>query len=121
MVEVLNQSATHRSDFNLSGASPLTYNEIVQLAANALEQEARLLYLPVSLVIRILQFTERLGLKLPIKAEQIQRLNEDKAFDHQEASRVFDFSPIAFSRGIEQEVNLYRTGADGLSVTSHLR
>jgi uncharacterized protein YbjT (DUF2867 family) len=121
VVEVLDQSATHRRAFNLSGASPLTYNEVVQLAANALGREARLLHLPASLVIRILQFTERLGLKLPIKAEQIQRLNEDKAFDHQEASRVFGFTPISFSRGIEQEVGLYRTGADGLSVTSHLR
>ena len=58
---------------------------------------------------------------LPIKSEQIERLNEDKAFDHQEAFRVFGFSPIAFSWGIEQEVNLYRTETDGLSVTHQLR
>lgn len=121
LVEVLEQSGTHRRAFNLSGASPLTYNEVVKLVAAALGREVSLLHLPASLLVHTLQFAERLGLKLPIKAEQIKRLNEDKSFEHQEASRVFGFSPIAFSRGIEQEVNLYRTGADGLLVTSLLR
>ena len=120
VVEVLNQPASHHRAFNISGASPLTYNKIVQIAARALGKEARLLHLPAALFIRILQFTEWLGLKLPIKAEQIQRLNEDKAFDHQEAAEVFGFSPIAFPQGIKQEVSLYRVGADGLSLADPL-
>ena len=118
VVEVLDQTASYGRAFNISGAAPLTYNEVVQVAAGALGKQARLLHLPAALFIRILQFTERFGLKLPIKAEQIQRLNEHKAFDHQDAAEVFGFSPISFSQGIQQEVNLYRDGADGLSLSA---
>ena len=121
VVEVLDQSATHHHALNISGASPLTCNEVVPLAVGALGKVARLPHLSAALAIPILQLMGRLGLKLLIKSEQIQRLNEDKSSDRQKASRVFGFSPIAFSRGIEQEVNLYGTGADRLSVTSHSR
>ena len=120
VVEVLDQTASYGRAFNISGAAPLTYNEVVQVAAGALGKQARLLHLPAALFIRILQFTERFGLKLPIKAEQIQRLNEHKAFDHQDAAEVFGFSPISFSHGIQQEVNLYRDRADGLSLADPL-
>jgi len=120
VVEVLDQIASYGRAFNISGAAPLTYNEVVQVAAGALGKQARLLHLPAALFIRILQFTERFGLKLPIKAEQIQRLNEHKAFDHKDAAEVFGFSPISFSHGIQQEVELYRDGADGLSLADPL-
>lgn len=120
MVEVPNQPASHHRVFNISGASPLTYVEVVHIAAREPRKESRLLHLSAPLFIGILQFTDWLGMKLPIKAEQIQRLNEDKAFDHQEAAEVFAFSPIAFPQGIKQEVSLYRVGADGLSPSDPL-
>jgi hypothetical protein len=56
-----------------------------------------------------------LGIRLPIKAEQILRLNENKAFSHAEAAATFGYTPMAFDQGIQQEVALFRAGGDGLS------
>ena len=58
---------------------------------------------------------EWLGVTLPIKAEQIRRLNEDKAFSHSEAQDAFGYAPILFKDGISKEVALYRSGRYGLS------
>ena len=44
------------------------------------------------------------------------RLNEDKAFSHADAADAFGYSPIAFEKGIRQEVALLRSGGDGLNI-----
>ena len=63
-----------------------------------------------------LQAVERLGFTFPIKAEQVLRLNEEKAFSHAEAAQVFGYAPMAFEQGIRQEVALFRSGGEGLSI-----
>ena len=46
--------------------------------------------MPASIIIAMLRIVEAKGLKLPVKAEQVQRLNEDKDFLPEEAARDFD-------------------------------
>ena len=53
---------------------------------------------------------------MPIKAEQLLRLNEDKAFSHAEAADTFGYSPIAFEQGIRQGIALLRSGGNGLCI-----
>ena len=89
--------------------------EVVRVTAQALGRRIRRLHIPTEPVVILLDFTERLGVTLPIKAEQIRRLNEDKAFSHAEAQEAFGYSPIAFEEGIRKEVALFRAGRDGLS------
>ena len=67
-------------------------------------------------MVAALRFSERVGITFPIKAEQVLRLNEDKAFTHAEAAEAFGYSPIAFDQGIREEVALLRSGGDGLSI-----
>jgi hypothetical protein len=66
-------------------------------------------------VVAFLKVTERLGIDLPIKAEQILRLNENKAFPHSKAAATLGYAPMAFKQGIQQEVALFRSSSDGLS------
>ena len=113
VVQVLDAPVTIGRQFNISGASPLTYNEIVRLTAQAIGRRVHRFHIPAGLVVVALQASERLGLRLPIKAEQVLRLNEDKAFPHEEAARAFGYSPMAFEKGIHQQVALFRSGADG--------
>jgi nucleoside-diphosphate-sugar epimerase len=115
VVQALESSAAINRQFNLSGAEPLTYNEVVRVTAQALGRSIRRLHIPAQLVVSLLDFTERLGITLPIKAEQIRRLNEDKAFSHTEAHEAFGYAPIAFEEGIRKEVALFRAGRDELS------
>jgi hypothetical protein len=43
-------------------------------------------------------------LRLPIKAEQVLRLNEDKTFSYEGARRDFGFSPRSFAEGVKIEI-----------------
>ena len=116
VVQALETPATIGRQFNLSGAAPLTYNDVVRLTAQALGRRVRRVHIPARPVVTALQVLERLGTTLPIKAEQVLRLNEDKAFSHAEAADAFGYAPMAFEQGIRQEVALFRSGGDGLSI-----
>ena len=115
VVQALETPATIGRQFNLSGAAPLTYNDVVRLTAQALGRRVRRVHIPARPIVTALQVLERLGITLPIKAEQVLRLNEDKAFSHADAADAFGYSPIAFEKGIRQEVALLRSGGDGLN------
>ena len=116
VVQSLDSPAAINRQFNLSGAEALTYNDVVRVTAQALGRRIRRQHIPAQLVESLLDFTERLGIALPIKAEQIRRLNEDKAFSYAEAQAAFGYDPIAFEEGIRKEVDLFRAGRDGLIV-----
>ena len=116
VVQALAAPATIGRQFNISGAAPLSYNEVVLLTAQALGRRVQRFHIPARPMVAALQATERLGIPLPIKAEQVLRLNEDKAFSHAEAAEAFGYTPMAFEQGIRQEVALSRSGGDGLSV-----
>ena len=115
VVQTLESPATIQRQFNISGAEPLSYNEVVRVTAQALGRRIQRLHISAQLMVGLLDVTERLGITLPIKAEQIRRLNEDKVFSHAEAREAFGYAPIAFKEGIRNEVDLFRAGRDGLS------
>ena len=115
VVQALETSVTVNRQFNISGAAPLTYNDVVRLTAQALGRRVQSCYIPARPIVTALQLSERLGITLPIKAEQVLRLNEDKAFPHAEAAEAFGYSPMDFEQGIRQEVALLRSGRDGLN------
>ena len=115
VVRTLEKPATIGRQFNISGATPITYKEVVRLTAKALGRRVQCLHIPAQPVVTLLQATERFGITLPIKAEQILRLNEDKSFSHSEAAEAFGYSPITFEKGIHQEVALFRSQGNGLS------
>jgi hypothetical protein len=62
------------------------------------------MHLPALPVVVGLSWLERLHLRLPIKAEQISRLNEDKAFDYSAATEDFGYSPRSFAEGMHAEL-----------------
>ena len=115
VVQALETPESIGSQFNLSGAAPLTYNEVVRLAAQALGRRVHCLHLPVLPMLLLLRMAEHLGIRLPIKSEQILRLNEDKVFTHDAAEAILGYAPIGFAEGIAQEVALYRSGKSGLT------
>ena len=100
----LKNDTTLGKSYNIAGKDPLTYNQVIDTVASALGKRIWKLHLPYMPIVRALQFTERMRLRLPIKSEQILRLNEDKAFSYEEAQRDFGFSPRSFSAGIGSEI-----------------
>lgn len=104
IVNALGSARAEGHCYNLAGAAPLSYNELVQTVARLMQRRVRLWHLPAGTVSRILTSLEHCRISLPIKAEQIARLQEDKAFSWKEAAKDFGFSPRTFEAGVRLEL-----------------
>jgi nucleoside-diphosphate-sugar epimerase len=89
--------------YDLPGADPLTYLDLVMTAAGALGRKPRIVWLPLEPVRRTLVAAERMRLPLPIKSEQILRLREDKAYSYDKAKRDLGYAPRSFREGVVLE------------------
>tara|TARA_B100001989_G_C24537681_1_gene465465 strand:- start:188 stop:1099 length:912 start_codon:yes stop_codon:yes gene_type:complete len=94
--------------FNVSGKEPITFNQIIKIISKVLKRKPLKIYLPSSITSQILFFLELLNIKLPIKSEQIKRLNEDKSFSHKKAKTLIGYDPINFHEGIKREIFMYK-------------
>jgi uncharacterized protein YbjT (DUF2867 family) len=102
--EALVRPSAVGQSYDLPGAEPLSYLEMVKTAAGALGRKPRIVRLPLEPVRRMLAAAERLRLPLPIESEQVLRLREDKAYPYEEASRELGYAPRPFREGVALEV-----------------
>ena len=93
-----------RKAYNLPGRAALPFNEVIDTISRKLDRKVRKIHLPSSPIVRMLQILEGCGIRCPLKAEQILRLNEHKAFDFLDASRDFGYAPLSFAQGISLEL-----------------
>ena len=91
-------------EYNVSGATPLTYNETVDLIGNLLGRRRFRIHVPLWLTVPIYRFYERLLSRPLLTVEQLSRVNEDKAFSNDEARRDLGFDPMPFREAILQEI-----------------
>lgn len=90
--------------YNIAGQSALSYNQAIDVIAAQMNRRIWKIHFPSGPVVSTLRFFERLHLPLPIKAEQILRLNENKNFDYAEAQNDIGFQPRSFAEGIQLEL-----------------
>jgi uncharacterized protein YbjT (DUF2867 family) len=100
----LSCARTEGRAYNLSGPAPLSYNNIIDTICELLDRTVHKVHLPAAPLASALASLERLALRLPVKAEQVRRLNEDKVFDPAEAVKDFGYSPRPFADGIRMEL-----------------
>ncbi len=91
---------TSRQAYNLGGAEPLTFVDLVRQAGRAVGRDVRLVHIPAPVALAAARLA-RFG---PVSPEQLQRLDEDKAFDLAPARRDFAFAPRSFADGVQLEV-----------------
>jgi uncharacterized protein YbjT (DUF2867 family) len=104
VADCLEEEKAVGNSYNIPGQAPLSFNEIIDTISRLLRRRVRRIHLPASPVIAAFSNLEKFGLRLPIKAEQIMRLNEDKAFDYGQAERDFGYAPLSFEKGIITEI-----------------
>ena len=104
IAETLERPATIRRAYDLPGAEPLSYKDLIQTSAHALGKTTRLIHLPLEPVERLLIAAEKLRLPLPVKSQQVTRLREDKAYTYDDARRDLDYAPRPFREGVALEV-----------------
>ena len=106
--EALERPASVRRSYDLPGAEPLAYLDLVKTAAAALGRSPRIVRLPIEPVRLGLAATERLRLPLPFDSGQVMRLREDKAYPYERARRDLDYAPRSFREGVALEVGRLR-------------
>lgn len=100
----------HRKAYDISGASVLTFNQVVDVIARQLGKRRVKVHIPLAIATMAFSLYEKIMPNPKIKREQVLRLNEDKAFAYNEAAKDLGYSPHSFEEVIAQEIRLYRTG-----------
>jgi len=106
--EALKRPVSVGRSYDLPGAEPLTYIDLVRTSADALGRSPRILKLPLEPVRRALVTAERMRLPLPIDSGQVTRLREDKAYSYERARQDLDYAPRPFADGVAIEVERLR-------------
>jgi nucleoside-diphosphate-sugar epimerase len=91
--------------YNLSGAAPLPLASIVRTVSGALGRSRLLVPVPLWPIKAVLTAWAVVA-RPPVSVEQVNRIEEDKSFDHAEAARDFGFRPRSFADGVGQEIAL---------------
>ncbi|MEY2476035.1 MAG: hypothetical protein QOG87_1350 [Actinomycetota bacterium] len=92
--------------YDVAGPEPLTFRALIEAAAAAVGRAPRLVPVPLRPLIGAVRVYERMASRPRIKAEQLERLAEDKAFDIGPARADFGYAPRSFAEGVAQEVAL---------------
>lgn len=90
--------------YDVAGPEPLTFRNLLEESGSALGRRVRLVPVPLRPAILALRAYERLSPRPRLKAEQLERLAEDKAFDISAASEDLGFRPRTFREGVRDEV-----------------
>jgi nucleoside-diphosphate-sugar epimerase len=88
--------------YNLAGAAPLSFVQIIDTVCAALGRRVVKIHLPPRLARSAAVVSSRFGLR--VSAEQVARIEEDKAFDISAASADLRFQPLDFERGVAREL-----------------
>src|SRR5205823_14124801 len=97
VVAVVANPLTARKTYNLAGAEPIRFADLVRTAARAIGRRVALVPVPLQLAVQVARLTHI------VTPEQIRRLAEDKAFAYADAARDFTFAPRSFADGVRQE------------------
>ncbi len=90
----------------MAGPEPLPLRDVIRQAASAVNRRPRLIPVPLAPAIALVAAYERASRNPRLRAEQITRLAEDKAFDIASAVADLGFQPRSFAVGINDEAAL---------------
>jgi nucleoside-diphosphate-sugar epimerase len=103
VLAALERSAAIGSLFNVAGPEPIPFAELVHTCARAVGSRTRLVPIPLAPLVTLVRGYERLSRHPRIRAEQLLRLAEDKAFPIDAAIRDLGYVPRPFADGIGDE------------------
>lgn len=103
IVRALERDVAIGRAYDVAGPAALTFRQMIAEASAATGRTTRAIGVPTRPIVGSLAMLESLGATLPLRAEQIVRLTEDKAFDIAPAVKDLGFDPQAFRDGIMAE------------------
>lgn len=104
---LINKEITFNKEYNLSGKVPLKYIDMIRCVSNALGRKNIIVKIPFWISVLAARVYNTISKKAIISVEQVLRMQEDKAFNHEEAAKDFGYDPMSFDEGIVEEVKEY--------------
>jgi nucleoside-diphosphate-sugar epimerase len=104
---LVNKEVTAGKQYNLSGKEPIMYIDLLKTVSEALGRKNIFIHIPMGFSIFAARIYNALFRKALVSVEQVMRMNEDKAFSYENATRDFGYSPLSFEEGIKLEVEEY--------------
>jgi nucleoside-diphosphate-sugar epimerase len=92
--------------YDVAGPEALTLRAVVEEAAAAAGVSPRLVPVPLTPLVAGARLYEAVTRRPHLRAEQLERLAEDKAFDIGPARADLDYDPRPFAQGIKEEASL---------------
>jgi nucleoside-diphosphate-sugar epimerase len=102
-LSALQRPAAIGSLYNLAGPEPFPFSELLRTCARVVGSRTRLVPVPLTPLVTFARGYERLSPHPRIRAEQLLRLAEDKAFGIDDAIRDLGYAPRSFANGILDE------------------
>jgi nucleoside-diphosphate-sugar epimerase len=96
------------NDYDLSGGTVIEYKRILNTITRELNKKVVYIHIPIRLAITAAKFYNKLFKNALISVEQVERLQEDKAYSNEKAIREIGFTPREFEDGIKQEIKLLK-------------
>ena len=103
--EIVKQKKFDSKAYNISGKTVCTFNELVDTISKLLSKKVVKVHVPLRPMIILFGFYEKISARPKIKAEQLIRLNEDKAFSYEDAGRDFGYAPQALEEVLRREID----------------
>lgn len=107
---LVSPAAVNRS-YDLSGAAPLPFHQMLDTVGRVLGRSVRRLSVPLPVALTAARAFSLTPVR-PFTVGQIMRNNEDKSLPHDVAARDLGFSPMDFEAGVRKQVAEMR--AEGL-------
>ena len=105
-----NREVTVNREYNLSGKEPISYIDLVRTVSRSLSKKNVMVPIPMWLSLLGARIYNAVSRGAIISVEQVLRMNEDKVFSHEAASKDFGYNPKSFGEGISAEVAEYLNG-----------
>ena len=103
-VHILDHESTIGQAYNLSGKEAVPYNDLVKMIAELCGRRCHVVHIPLRLMVAAFRIHEMISRNPKITVEQLMRLNEHKAFDHEKAIEEFDYCPSSLQEVLRSEV-----------------
>jgi len=95
-----------RGLYNVAGPEPMAFGELLETCAGAVGRRTRMLPVPLAPLVPLARGYERISRRPRLRAEQLLRLAEDKAFAIDDTVRDLGYAPRPFADGIADEARL---------------
>jgi uncharacterized protein YbjT (DUF2867 family) len=100
------RAAAVGSLYNVAGPEPFPFAELLRTCGRAVGSGTRLLPVPLAPLVTLARGYERLSRHPRLRAEQLLRLAEDKAFAIDDTVRDLGYAPRPFAEGIADEARM---------------